>query len=188
MTEVFFVRHAQSDLTNHDEESRALSPKGLADRRLVTAFFAERSLDAVFSSPYRRTVETVEPLARERGLAIRLDSDFRERDAGGWLEDFDAFARAQWADFSYRLPGGESLAEAQTRNLRALSRVLAEYPGGSVVIGSHETALCTVIHAFDPSFGYPDFAAMQGLMPWIVQFRFHGAACRHIQTFDLFAE
>lgn len=187
MTEIFFVRHAEPNSKNHDEKNRELTPKGLADRRLILDFFRERALDAVFSSPYRRAMETITPLARERGLEIRLDEDFRERRVGGWLEDFDAFARAQWADFSYRLPGGECLAEAQTRSLRALRRILEEYPEKHVAVGCHGTALCTVIHAFDPSFGYPDFAAMQRLMPWIVQFRFHGAECRHIQTFDLFA-
>ena len=36
MTHVYFVRHAEPNYENHDDSSRELSSKGLADRVLVT--------------------------------------------------------------------------------------------------------------------------------------------------------
>ena len=104
-----------------------------------------------------------------------------------WIEDFTAFAKRQWADFSYKLSDGECLGEVQARNIAALNRVLAEHEGKNVVIGSHGTALSTVINYFEPSFGYEDFDAIRGLMPWIVRLSFEGTKCVEIEKIDLFS-
>ena len=63
MTQLYFVRHAQPLYRNHDDAGRELSPKGLEDRKLVTAFLMDKSIDAVLSSPYARAADTVRHLA-----------------------------------------------------------------------------------------------------------------------------
>ena len=189
MTHVYFVRHAQPNYENHDDFSRELSPKGLADRALVTDYLREKGVDAVLSSPYRRAVDTVTPLAQMLELTIETEEDFRERKVGsGWIEDFDGFARQQWSNFDYKLSDGESLDEAQGRNLRALNRVLERFAGKTVVIGSHGTALSTIIHHFRPEFGYESFQRIRPVMPWIVHFMFDGNLCVNIEAYDVFTE
>ena len=37
-TNVYFVRHAEPDLSNHDDLTRARTDKGMRDRLLVTAY------------------------------------------------------------------------------------------------------------------------------------------------------
>lgn len=188
MTNVYFVRHAQPNYENHDDLTRELTEKGLRDRKLVTDFLRDKEICAVFSSPYKRSVDTVKEFADEMGFPVMLVEDFRERKVdSGWIEDFTAFAKRQWADFSYKLSDGECLREVQERNIAALNRVLAEYEGKNVVVGSHGTALSTIVHSFDPSFGYEDFNAIRGLMPWIVRFSFEGTKCVEIEKFDLFS-
>lgn len=188
LTELYFVRHAEPNYANHDDFSRELSEKGLRDRRLVTAFLLRKEIQAVLSSPYKRAVDTVADFAEARRLKITLVDDFRERKIDdAWIADYDAFARRQWSDFSYKLPGGESLGEVQARNLRALNRVLQAYPGMSVAIGSHGTALSTIIHRYEPSFRYEDFETIRGLMPWIVQFTFDGTTLVRLNKIDLFS-
>jgi len=188
MTNVYFVRHAQPNYRNHDDLTRELTEKGMADRKLVTEFLSDKDIHAVFSSPFRRSVDTVKEFADSRGLAITLIDDFRERRIdSGWIEDFESFARHQWEDFSYKLSDGECLGEVQERNIRALYRVVEENRDKNIVIGSHGTALSTVINYFEPSFGYEEFEAIRGLMPWIVCFSFEGGKCVAIQKIDLFA-
>ena len=58
-TTVYFVRHAQPNYKNHDDMLRELSAKGLQDRKLVTNFLKDKEIDMVFSSPYKRAVDTV---------------------------------------------------------------------------------------------------------------------------------
>lgn len=188
MTTVYFVRHAEPDDTNHDDLTRGLTEKGLRDRALVSGYLDDKGITAVLSSPYRRAVETVRPFAEARGLEIRLVEDFRERRVdSGWIEDFDAFCRRQWSDFTYKPSDGEALGEVQKRNIRALGEVLRRYQGQSVAIGGHGTAISTVVNYYDRSFGYAQFQEIKGLMPWLVKLTFEGEALQNMERIDLFA-
>ena len=189
MTTVYFVRHAEPNYENHDELTRELSAKGLQDRRLVTDFLRSKEIDVVLSSPYKRAVDTVSDFAQKRSLEIQLFEGFRERRVGGgeWIGNFDLFCQRQWSDFSFKLPGGESLHEVQARNIAALSAALQRYPEKNVAIGSHGTALGTVINYFDSGFGYDKFMTIRPLMPCVVQFDFERKQCRLIRVFNLFA-
>ena len=187
MTVVYFVRHAQPNYDNHDDLTRELTAKGLEYRKLVTAFLRDKQVDAVLSSPYTRAVDTVQEFADAHDLPIRLMDDFRERKIEStWIEDFKGFSQRQWSDFDYKLSDGESLREVQTRNISALNQVLDEYDGKTVVVGSHGTALSTILQYFNPSFGYDDFDKIRPLMPWIVKFTFENGDCLNIQTYNLF--
>lgn len=187
MTELYFVRHAEPNIHNHDDPTRELTEKGRQDARLVTAFLADKQIAAVLSSPYKRAVDTVHDFSETAGLPILTDPDFRERRVDSmWIEDFDGFCKNQWADFDYRLTDGETLRMVQTRNLAALRRVLQNYPEQSVAIGSHGTALSTLVHYFDPTFGHAGFQSIRKLMPWIVRFRFDGLRCVSITEYDIF--
>lgn len=187
MTTVYFVRHAEPNYMNHDDMSRELTEKGMADSKLVTEFLADKNVDVVFSSPYKRSVDTVCGFAESNGLEVQLENDFRERKIdSGWIEDFASFCKAQWADFDYRLSDGETLREVQARNIAALNRVLRAHENKTIVIGSHGTALSTVVNFYDKSFGYEQFLKIQGLMPWVVKFTFRDTDCTEIQPYNLF--
>ncbi len=186
MTTIYFIRHADPNYDNHDDLTRELTPKGLEDRKKVTALLEGETVDAVLSSPFLRSIQTVEHFAQSRDLPIALVEDFRERKVSeGWIADFTGCARNQWADFDYKLPGGESLREVQNRNIAALQQVLAQFRDKTVVIGSHGTALSTIVNYYDPSFGYEDFNAIQKVMPWVVKFSFDREECIQIQTIPL---
>lgn len=186
MTTVYYVRHAEPNYANHNDLTRELTPKGLKDRELVTAFLADRSIDAVLSSPYKRAVDTVQGIADVCHKEIILIDDFRERRVGSeWIEDFDAFSRRQWAALTYKLSDGESLLEVQQRNMQALFCALDRYQNQNIVIGGHGTALSTILHFYEPAFGYESFREMAGKMPWIVRFTFDGCSCVNIQPYDI---
>ena len=100
MTTVYFVRHAEPNYDNHDDLLRELSPKGLQDRKRVTEFLAEKQIDIVLSSPYRRAVDTIQDFADRYGFEVQIVDDFRERKVDDtWIEDFTAFSKKQWEDF-----------------------------------------------------------------------------------------
>ena len=58
MTTIYFVRHAKPDYQNHNDRLRELTEKGLEDSRSVTAFLSDKKIDLIFSSPYRRAIDT----------------------------------------------------------------------------------------------------------------------------------
>ena len=190
MTTVYFIRHAQADYSIRDSRVRPLTPKGLKDRHLVTAFLEGKHINVVLSSPYRRAMETIAPFAEQNGFAIEAVEEFRERRSdSGWTryDDFEALMARQWADFSYTLSDGECLAAVQARNIAALRRVLARYEGKTIVIGTHGTALSTIINYYDNTFGFTDFMAMVYINPWVVKMHFDESGCIEIEKIDLFS-
>ena len=164
MTTIYFVRHAEPNYENHDDLERELSHKGLRDRALVTQFLSDKGISVVLSSPYKRAVDTVSEFAKLKKINIVTIDDFRERRVDSeWIPNFDAFCRKQWEDFQYKLTDGESLSEVQKRNIAALQSVLETYQGKNIVIGTHGTALSTIINYYDKDFGYCDFQKIKKL-------------------------
>lgn len=187
LTTVYFVRHAQPNYENHDDILRELTAKGLEDRKLVTTFLADKNVDVVLSSPFHRSIDTVRHFADSKGLEIGIIENFRERRIDSvWIEDFNGFCKKQWADFNYKLSDGESLSEVQERNISALNQVLKEHAGKTIVVGSHGTALSTIVNFYDNSFGHAEFEKIRGLMPWVVEFKFDGMECVGIKQYNLF--
>ncbi len=187
MTTVYFVRHAQPNYDNRDDRLRELTEKGLKDRKLVTKFLSDKGIDIAISSPYKRSIDTIKEFTDEVGLSIITIEGLRERKIDSvWIEDFEEFSKKQWSDFSFKLSDGESLYEVQKRNIDALYVVLNEYEGKNIVIGSHGTALSTIINHYDKFFCYEDFKGIVNAMPWIVKICFDKQDCVAIEKFDLF--
>lgn len=186
LTRVYFVRHAQPNYGNHDDLLRELSPCGMEDRKLVTTFLEDKGIDVVLSSPFKRAVDTVADFADTHNLTVETIEDFRERKVDScWIEDFTSFSKRQWSDFTYKLSDGECLKEVQDRNIAALNDVLNKYTGKNIVIGSHGTALSTIINFYDNTFDYEDFDKIRFIMPWIVEFVFDEKKnCVEINKFD----
>lgn len=189
MTHIYFIRHAEPNYDNQNDRDRELSEKGMADRGLVSEFLKEKEIDVVLSSPYKRAVDTIKEFADTYGYEINQMDDFRERKVdGGWIDDFHAFSKRQWEDFDYKLTDGESLNEVQQRNISALTQVLQKYQNKRIVIGSHGTALSTIINFYQPAFSFLQFEQIKTLMPWGVHFVFDGETCIKIEEYNFFTK
>ena len=169
-THIIFVRHARSQY-GEDDRTRPLTDDGLKSRKVVLEALKEFKIDCFMISPYRRSMDTIQPAADFFGMSIVTDERFRERKAGnwetGWLEK-------RWADFSCAEENGECLASVQARNVEALKEIISEHAGETVVIGTHGTALSTILNYYDDSFGLKDFMRIVGWMPYIVELVFDG--------------
>lgn len=188
MTTIYFVRHAEPNYENHADALRELSTKGMQDRKFVTQFLSDKRIEVVLSSPYKRATDTVADFADTYGFEIKTIDNFKERKVDSvWIDDFTSFCRTQWADFNYKLSDGESLGDVQKRNILGLMNVLKDFKNKNIVIGSHGTALSTIINYYDKSFGYKSFEEIRTLMPWIVKFTFDDTNCNGIQMYNLFS-
>jgi len=187
MTTVYFVRHAEPDISVHDDRLRPLAPKGQRDTALVARYLHDKNIEIVLSSSYKRALDTVLPFADAIGIQVETIEDFRERKVdSGWIEDFDAFKKKRWDDFTYKLSDGECHFEVQERNISALKCVLTNHECKSIVIGTHGTALSMIINYYDNAYGYEDFEEMHRIFPWLVQMDFDGNDCMRIMKIDLF--
>lgn len=173
MTRVYFVRHAQSDYRVGTDRDRPLTAEGLEDRRVVLEFLRDKEIGAFYCSPYRRSLDTITEAARYYGQDIRTDQRLRERETvpgGNCRELF----RKRWADFDWHEPGGESLGSVQRRNIAALTDILTADRDKNIVIGTHGTALSTVLNYFDAGFGCDNFLRIIDWMPYIIELDFDG--------------
>ena len=109
-------------------------------------------------------------------------SDLRERKLSDeWVKNFNEIAQKQWEDFNFKLSNGESLQEVQERNIKALNHMLSESQNQTVVIGTHGTALSTIINYYKPEFRYEAFNALKHVFPWVVKFEFEGEVFKEIR-------
>ena len=174
MTTLYFVRHAQPDW-RVSNESRPLSEEGRRDARVVLDALRGEGIDALWCSPYPRSLETIREPADFFGLPIQIDDRLRERESGPGGNTFEWFRR-RWADHDCHEPGGESIAQVQARNVAAVRDILAAHPGRRVVVGTHGTALSAILNHYDPRFGYEDFRRIIDWMPWVLALIFDGQA------------
>src|SRR5438094_390762 len=137
-TLVLLVRHGVTPTTGRLLPGRRrglhLSEEGRRQAEaLAVRLAAVPKLAAIYSSPLERARETVAPLAKARGLAVRVEPGLLESDLGAWtgLSLRRAAKRPEWAVVqrhasAFRFPGGASFVEMQARMVRALATYLAQ--------------------------------------------------------------
>lgn len=153
-TTTVMLRHGE---TAHTVEKRfsgsagedpPLSAEGVRQARAVAERLARAGgVDAVVTSPLRRTRQTADVVAAALGLSVREVDGFRECAFGEWEGLTFAEVRERWpealaawlSDTSVAPPGGESFDDVRRRVLRARDQVLARYPGGHVLVVTHVT-------------------------------------------------
>ena len=69
---LYLVRHAEKELNAEDPKNPPLTPCGQERAASLEVLLAEVDLEAVYSTDYLRTRGTAEPVARNKGLEIRL--------------------------------------------------------------------------------------------------------------------
>ena len=173
MTKIYFVRHAQPEHVWEDDRTRPLTREGKKDSAIVFEFLKDKHVDAFYSSPYKRSIDTIADSANFFGKDIITDEDLREREKGENGNNHGMFHK-RWADHNYHEEGGESIAMVQKRNMRALTEILRDNIDKEVVVGTHGTALSTILNFYDKSFGCDDFLRIVDRMPYVIELDFEG--------------
>ncbi len=168
-TRLVLVRHGA---TEHSAERRF---SGRNDLRLApigerqAAALAARDLSgevgpvtAVVSSPLRRCRQTAAAIAGAGGHDVTVLDDLAETDFGRFEGLTFAEARrehpaafAAWtASPEVAPPGGESFAAVDDRVVRARDALVAQHPGGTVVVVTHVTPIKLLVrHVLEAPLG-----------------------------------
>lgn len=131
------VRHGES---TYNAEGRVqgqsdvpLSPLGRRQAEAVAAALAETSLEAIFSSPLRRALETARLAADRTGVELHVDDRLKEVHAGVFQDRLhdeleamfpDVYRRWTGGDPHYVVPGGESRRQLADRGEAAFREIL----------------------------------------------------------------
>ena len=148
MTTFFLIRHASCDRLGQTLWGRTpgvcLNEKGKLQAQRLAERFHGITLQAIYSSPLERAVETAEAIARNMQLEVNRNEAFNEIDFGDWTgQSFDALSSDEtWQRFNVirsttSIPGGESFLEAQARVVTELERLSTQHGNARVGIVSH---------------------------------------------------
>jgi len=161
----YCVRHGESTynlegrLQGQSDEPH-LSPLGRKHAQALVAALRQLEIDAIYSSPLTRAMETARPLAEALQLPIKSDDRLKEIHIGvfqGTLaaELADRFPQdaARWRsqDPDFRIPGGESRRDLMLRAQAAFDEILAS-GHRQVVVVAHGGVLAA---AFKSLIGVP---------------------------------
>lgn len=174
ITHIYLVRHATPSMDGNN-----LSQQGAMDAQKIADLVMKEAIHAVFSSPYEKSIQTVKAVAERADVQIILEDTFKERAIGNSNCDYETALSKLWGDFSFRWEGGESNASAQARGIEAMKRILNQYEGKNVVVGTHANFMALLMNYFDSKF---DLTFLKSLSaPDVYQLAFNGAEITSIK-------
>lgn len=164
---IYLVRHGQTDL-NRDGRFRGLTDAplnetGRREASAAAAALAGAGLEAIYSSPMPRALQTARIIAGAVGAGVVTDGSFSDIDYGDWqgltVEEvalkFGPGALEAWKrdPGSFQFPNGDSMMSVRERLVPAL-RSLASGGCRSVAVVSHLAVLKVfLLVALDIPFG-----------------------------------
>lgn len=155
-TFIYMVRHGDSPKYG-EERKRGLTDKGILDAKRVTSILKSEDIQIVISSPYDRSLQTVQETAELVGSNIIIYEELREK---SFTDDNTRIAdkallpvlRKSFSNQHYSTNGGESNYECQKRAISVLKEILNKYPGRKVVIGTHGAVMTLMMRYFDRAY------------------------------------
>ncbi len=148
------IRHAQNDWVQTGRLAGwtpgvRLNEEGRRQAEALGERLASAKLQAVYSSPLERAVETAEAVVKHYpGLAVQIEEEVGEVAFGKWTgERLRKLRRRRLWDIvqnypsGARFPEGESFRETQNRVVDALERIARRHPGGRVAVVSHSDVI-----------------------------------------------
>jgi probable phosphoglycerate mutase len=156
---LYLIRHGE---TTYNAEGRIqgqsdapLSELGRRQSQAVAEALAALPIEAVYSSPLSRALETARQIAAKHGLAVQTDPRLMELNAGVFegrlrseLADLYPTELAQWlgGDEDFVIPGGESRRQLTVRGCEAL-RAIAAAGHHEVVVVTHGGLLSVTLRS-----------------------------------------
>jgi probable phosphoglycerate mutase len=161
-TTLLLLRHGETPLSIEKRFAGTgdapLTERGAAQAEAAAAHLAawapgHGGIDAVVTSPLKRTRATADAVARALGADITEEPGFAETDFGEWegltfaevRERAPHLLKAWMGDPDVPPPGGESFAAVARRVAEARDRVLGAHAERTVVVVSHVTPIKTLL-------------------------------------------
>ena len=150
MVRIMLVRHGETDW-NRKEIFRGrldveLNDNGREQARALAEATATFHIDAIYSSPLSRSLETAKRIAEAHNLEVKPARGFTDLHYGQWQgqkhkevkEEYpELYAKWHESPHLVQFPGGESLDDVLQRSFRDLREIIVSYEDQTVLIVSH---------------------------------------------------
>lgn len=177
-TFIVLVRHGECS-ANVEERFRGradfpLNELGLKQAEEIAAALSALRPTALYSSPLKRALQTLEPASRLLGLPVRVEEGLNNVALGPWegrrkseiaAEQPELWRRWITDPENLSFPGMESLDAVGKRARAVVDRLVALHAGGTVALCTHRTVLKPLV---------PNCLDMR--RPWFWKFHFDNAS------------
>jgi probable phosphoglycerate mutase len=156
MIRILLIRHATTDAVGKRLSGRLpgvhLDKEGEKQSNMLADRMVDVPVAAIYSSPLERALETAAPIAKMHRLNTITSDNFLEIDFGTWtncsfeqIQNDPAFQRFNSFRSVTRIPGGESMLEAQARIITGLQQLHAKHVNETVAVISHSDLIKAAI-------------------------------------------
>lgn len=150
--QVYVIRHAEKEAGEHynpylRHRDEPITPRGRAAAEKLSAYFSDKDIAAIYVSGYRRTSETIAPLAARLGLTPVIDERLNEIDNGVIEGLSDAEVQERYPDVwrayrrrsaDFRFPEGETGEEVRQRIASFLDEKRRQHPDETIILVAHD--------------------------------------------------
>jgi broad specificity phosphatase PhoE len=157
MATLILVRHGET-VWNVEKIYRGradvnLDEVGIKQAELLSKYLSNWELEAIYSSPLRRAIDTANIIARYQKIGVHIVEGLIDFDYGEWQSLPEQEAKRlyltlhnEWHNNPHKvkMPGGESLEDVRRRAIEVVNDVLSKYQG-SVVLVSHRVVIKVLI-------------------------------------------
>ncbi|MGM0904705.1 MAG: histidine phosphatase family protein [Bacillota bacterium] len=154
MKQIYVIRHCEAE---GQPPEAPLTDKGAQQAFVLAEFLSNIEVDRIISSPYRRAVESIQPLAENLNLEVEVDSRLSERILSAhmmsdWLEKL----RNTFEDLDLTFEGGESSREAQKRIVEVIQEIFNSKTDCAMIV-THGNLMSLLLNHFNSSFGFEEW-------------------------------
>jgi probable phosphomutase (TIGR03848 family) len=148
MNRLLLIRHALNDWVGKRvagwTPGVSLNEKGREQAARLAEWLEPVALEAIYSSPLERAVETAEPIATSHSMEMEIrdsigESRYGELDGKPVEEIFKTDLWEKWRlhPSRTRFPGAETTYEVQVRVVAQLEQILQDHPEGNIAVVTH---------------------------------------------------
>jgi len=146
---LFIVRHGEAEhnllkiTSSKQENTRDLSEKGQSQVLEQAAHLKDKKIDIIYHSPFHRTTQTAEILAKELGVSELITDNRLQEFQIGLLEgaackSVDLELNATENFYSHKMgKNGESLQDVEARLLKFIDSLSIQHEGKNILIVTH---------------------------------------------------
>jgi probable phosphoglycerate mutase len=149
MGTVYIARHGESKANVEHRLAYPDSPltkKGIAQAKKLAEFLADKKISVIYTTPYKRALETAKIINKKLGVKIYLVKEFVDTDFGilngrkidsSDKELYSYLLIRRKNPLDYKIPKAENLTDVMKRVIPALKKIMRQNPHDSVLIVAH---------------------------------------------------
>ncbi|MED3562038.1 histidine phosphatase family protein [Bacillus xiapuensis] len=154
MKKIYVIRHCEAEGQSPEAQ---LTDRGNEQALDLSEFFSNIKIDRIISSPYKRALDSIKPLAKKSNVEVEIDRKLTERilstkNFSDWFEKL----RNTFDDIALKFEGGESSREAMERIVEVVEEAFSRNNNNTVIV-THGNLMSLLLMYFNKDFGYDNW-------------------------------